>query len=484
MSVRLEGITKSFGAVRALDNVSVTIEKGTLHAIVGENGAGKTTLMRILYGALQPDSGEIKLDNQQETFKSSADATAAGIGMMSQHYSVIPELTCLQNLLLGAEGGPVFNPATEKTKAEALSKQMGFQFNWQAPAADLSPGETQKLELLKLLWRKAQIMILDEPTAMLGPAYSDSLFASMHGLVAKGATVILVTHRLPEVLNHCSQVTVMRGGQVVADKAVQETNAQELAHLIVGGEVIPAQENATKSTGQLTLELINVSAKRLANINLTVHQGEIVGVAGVDGNGQRELIEAILGLYPIQGTLKLNQENPTTTAQRIANGLRIIPEERHAEALIETWSLEDNAILGLQRNPALNYKGLLDKQQTKQAATQISNRFHTKHGGFQLPIASLSGGNQQRLVAGRALEFDPKLLVAFQPARGLDISGTSAVYQAIREKCQDGMAALVISFDLDELLEHCDRIVVMSRGHLKEAKKDRDLIGRLMVGAA
>lgn len=496
-AVQLQGITKRFGSVAALDSVDLAVEEGTIHAVVGENGAGKTTLMRVLYGALKADEGNVALFEKPVVFHRSREAIEAGIGMVSQHYGIIPALTCLENLILGAEGGAVIDGKAAETRATELARRMGFEFQWKHEASELSPAGAQKLEILKLLWRNAKVMILDEPTAMLSPADSDALFESMQQLVREGATVILVTHRLPEVMRYCKHVTVLRGGKRVADIPVAETSPAELAKLIVGGEVAQAEAPATKAPGEqiLTIKSLVVRGERgdnaLKSVDLDVRAGEIVGIAGVDGSGQRELFHTIAGiLNASEGSLQLFGKDlaRVSPAGRIAQGLRLIPEDRHAEGVIEEWSLEENSALGLQRLAPLNVKGNIDLKARTEWTAKVAARFGTKHGGFKLPMASLSGGNQQRFVAARALELDPKLILAFQPARGLDINGTEHVYSAIREKCEVGAGALVVSFDLDELLEHCDRIVVMRCGKLfsptPDKAKSRDAIGCLMVGAA
>ncbi|OJU65146.1 MAG: hypothetical protein BGO01_06610 [Armatimonadetes bacterium 55-13] len=494
-AVEMTGISKRFGAVQALDSVDLHVKAGAIHALVGENGAGKTTLMKILYGALHPDSGQLSVKGSSTEFRSSAQAIAAGVGMVSQHYGIIPELSCLQNLMLGAEDGPIIRSEEARQRAEELARSMGFRFDWNADASLLSPAAAQKLEILKLLWRKAEIMILDEPTAMLSPADGDALFHSLRKLTEDGATVILVTHRLPEVFDHCSQVTVLRGGKRVAEKAVFETSKNELAELIVG-KALESNEVRNPELGSTRLQITRLQvfndrgAEALKSINLEVKSGEIVGIAGVDGSGQRELVQSLVGTRPIsQGTitfddLPISSESP---AMRIAAGLRLIPEDRHEDGVIEEWSLEENAALGLQRLFPFSKKGKIDIRRRAEEAAKIAQRFSTKHGGLAQPMSSLSGGNQQRFVAARALDIEPKLIVAFQPARGLDLAATAEVYRGIRDACSAGACALVVSFDLDELLENCDRVVAMNRGEVFEPppnkELDRDAIGRLMVGA-
>lgn len=494
--VSMQGISKRFGNVVALDSVDLSVEKGSIHALVGENGAGKTTLMKVLYGALRPDSGAIEVNGSPAQFHSAADAIKLQIGMVSQHYSIIPELSCLENLVLGAEGGPILQRPAAKRRAEALASKMGFSFDWDSEARHLSPAGAQKLEILKLLWREAEIMILDEPTAMLSPSDSDALFVSLKQLTGQGATVILVTHRLPEVIEHCDQTTVLRGGKKIGDLRTSEASATQLAEMIVGHS-IQQSEKGTAAAGQSLLEIRGLSVRgargeeALKGIDLTLRSGEMVGIAGVDGSGQRELFQTLVGLAnPQNGDIRILGGNlmSKSASERIAIGLRLIPEDRHAEGVVEDWTLEENAALGLQRLEPLAKGAWVDAGARHELAQCVADKFKTKHGGLGQPMRSLSGGNQQRFVAARSLQLSPKIILAFQPTRGLDIDGTQQVYAAIREECRNGAAALVVSFDLDELLEECDRVVAMNLGKIFEPaqgqEKDRAAIGRLMVGAA
>lgn len=494
--VQMVNVSKRFGAVQALDSVSLTVEKGTIHAIVGENGAGKTTLMRILYGATGSDGGTIRVDGRQVEFQKTADAISHRIGMVSQHYSIIPELSCLENLILGAETGPLLQRSSAKSRASDLARKMGFQFSWDDDAAALSPAGAQKLEILKLLWREAEIMILDEPTAMLSPSDSDALFESLKQLTAQGATILLVTHRLPEVMEHCDRTTVLRGGKLIGDLETSATSPSQLAEMIVGHALDQAERgDATIGAPMLEVSGLKVKGARgeeaLKGVHLTVRSGEMVGIAGVDGSGQRELFEALVGVAnPLDGAVSIFGRDSAglSSADRIALGLRLIPEDRHRDGVMEEWSLEENGALGLQRLAPIRRGRWVDLSERKALAGRIAERFRTKHGGLHLPMRSLSGGNQQRFVAARALQLNPQLILAFQPTRGLDIDGTQQVYAAIRQECRRGAGALIVSFDLDELLEECDRVVAMNLGELFEPKpgeeRDRTAIGRLMVGAA
>jgi ABC-type uncharacterized transport system ATPase subunit len=495
-AVTMEGITKRFGPVVALDEVTLKVRKGTIHALVGENGAGKTTLMKILYGAYPATDGQYQIFEKTAKFKNSAEAIQTGIGMVSQHYSIIGELTCLENLMLGAESSWLIPQSASIQLAEKLAAQMGFEFDWGALASGLSPAGAQKLEILKLLWRNSQIMILDEPTAMLTPQDSDALYASLKTLVKQGATVIVVTHRLPEVIEHCDQVTVLRGGKLVANEPVDpgETDLPaRLAELIVG-RAIAFPEISKREPGErlLTAEKICVRGSRgeisVRAASFSLCAGEIVGLAGVDGSGQRELFAALYGTQPIvSGSVDfLGEQLASTTKERLRNGLKWIPEDRHRQALIEDWSLDDNAALGLHYSPPFSENGHINRAGRRQAAAEIASLFATKFGALSDPIASLSGGNQQRFVNARTLFSKPRVILAFQPARGLDIDATRAFYAELSKAVEEGATALVVSFDLDELIQYTDRILVMSLGELYETgqSRDRTEIGKLMVGAA
>lgn len=489
LAVEMTGVTQRFGAVTALDQVDLKVKSQTIHALVGENGAGKTTLMRVLYGALHPDEGTLKLNGQPFAPKNQKDAIAHHVGMVSQHYSIIPELTCLQNLMLGDEPGWKIDQKEAQKRAEELAQQMGFQFDWNHEARDIGPAQAQKLEILKLLWRNAEIMILDEPTAMLSPEDADRLYENLLELVKQGKTVIVVTHRLPEVMRFCDDVTVLRGGKLIGSKPVFETNPDELTEMIVGRpvEVEPPTEfqpGAPILTVQDLTALGQRGDQAVKDASFELKSGELVGLAGVDGNGQRELFQALWGQAKlVSGTIILQDQDVTaqSTRDRIAQGMRLIPEDRHEEAVIEDWTIESNGLLGLQRLPGIN------ATVRKQIADRITTLFPTKFDNVNQKFKGLSGGNQQKVVNARAFELNPKLILAFQPTRGIDINVSALVYKELRRFARDGGAVLVVSFDIDELLTHCDRVLVINHGVISEPSeaeaRDRQAIGRLMVGA-
>jgi len=493
-AVEMTGISKLFGNVAALHEVNLSVQPGHIHAIVGENGAGKTTLMKVLYGAHQPSNGQIQINGSVHSFKNCDEAISSGIGMVSQHYSIIPELTCLQNLLLGAEPGAVISYSAAEERANELAAQMGFEFNWQQEAAEISPSQGQKLEILKLLWRNVKILILDEPTAMLAPDDADLLYAKLHELTKAGATVLVVTHRLPEVMEHCDHVTVLRGGKLIDSCPVSETNPAEIAEKMVGQAVLdhspipcaPAETLLTVSGLTVKGDKGNDAVK---SASFELRAGELVGIAGVDGNGQRELFYALMGTRSSVGTIDLLGSPIThaTTAERIHAGLRLIAEDRHNEAVIEEWSIADNAILGLQRTPTLLSGRSINRRTQIDVAKSVTETFPTKFDNVNQPFRDLSGGNQQKVVAARALQQNPKVILAFQPTRGIDLYVAGLVYDGLIKASREGATVLVVSFDLDELMTYCDRILVMNHGEIAPVpanlRHDRQAIGRMMVGA-
>lgn len=494
--VEMRGICRRFGAVQALDSVDLIVSAGTIHAVVGENGAGKTTLMRILYGADRPDSGTTRIEGKEVSLAKVADGIACGVGMVSQHYSIIPELTCLQNLMLGAEGGAVIDGKSAQKRAQNLAAEMSFQFDWNAEASTLSPAGAQKLEILKLLWRNSRVMILDEPTAMLSPADSDALFASLKQLAQSGATIIVVTHRLSEVLEHCHAMTVLRGGKLVGVRDVPGPTAQELAELIIGKSLAKPEVFSEPGDGETVLVCKNVCVRggrgnrAVDEASFELKRGEVLGIAGVDGSGQRELFWALWGVSGVESGVIQWIGQPLgrmSVRERVELGFRLIAEDRHQEGVVDAWSLEDNANLGLQRLPEFRSGVWVRTAERANIAERMANRFSTKRGGMREPMASLSGGNQQRFINARALDIRPSLILAFQPTRGLDIAATHEVFAAIRAACRSGASALIVSFDLDELIENCDRVGVMINGKYVEppagCERDRAEIGRLMVGA-
>jgi len=488
---KLSNISKRFGTVDALESVSFDLKAGEIHAVVGENGAGKSTLMKVLYGLYKNDSGSVEVFGKERNFTSSRDAIQAGVGMVGQHYAIIPDLSCIQNLLLGAEPSAIIDVPAAIKRAQELAGQMDFSFEWNRPAFELGPASAQKLEILKLLWREARIMVLDEPTAMLPPEDAELLYASLKKLVKQGKSVIVVTHRIKEVIHHCDRVTVLRGGKFVASEVVTPELEDRLPELMVGKK-IATNVKTHFEVGPVRLQIGGLTVKgdrgdeAVKNASLTLHEGEIVGIAGVDGSGQKELFQAILGVreHPAS-TIVFNKAplNNVDTEERIRRGIRIIAEDRHTESIMSQWSLRDNAVLGFHNFKRLRKGFGINRVEQQELTQQFIDQFNTKCSSANQAIGSLSGGNQQRFVAARALGLQPQLILAFQPTRGLDIQGRKAVYDGIREATRTGACALVVAFDLEELEEFCDRIVVMCAGKLTVPETmDRAEIGRLMVG--
>jgi len=509
IAVRMEGISKRFGTVQANKDITLEVQQGTIHAIVGENGAGKTTLMNILYGVFPPDSGTVSLYGHPVRFRSPAEALQAGVGMVSQHYALIPRMSVLENLMLRGEGVALarLSRAQVRARAEQLAKVIGLQADWDALAGSLSVSQQQKVEILKLLLRDARVLIFDEPTAVLPPADAEAFFGLLHRFTEEGRTVLLVTHKLQEVLQHADEVTVLRAGQKVATMPVRDkpgappqVDARTLARLIVGeAGVLPEEEmllgNRLRETPRLRVENLTVPPVRgrsgLKGVSFEVYPGEVFGVAGVDGSGQAELIDALVGLAaPAQGRIWLDGEEVTTlpTSARLRRGVRYIAEDRHLRGAILEWSVAENAALGLHRLGDFGGRLSLSFARMKEFAAKIIARFAVRAPAPDAPFNALSGGNQQKVVVGRALMQPPVLLIAAQPTRGLDAASTRAVHHAIREACQHGAAALVVSFDLDELLTLCDRVGVLFDGRLVDVvegeQRRREHIGALMVGAA
>lgn len=495
-AVEMRGISKQFGRVQALDNVGLSVTSGSIHGVVGENGAGKSTLMKVLYGAYQADSGEVKVNGKAVNIRSSKEAIALGIGMVSQHYGIVPELSMLDNLILGAEPAMVLDKSAIRERAGKIAASIGLNYGndiWDRDASAISASEAQRLEILKLLWREARIMILDEPTAMLSPKDGEALFGSLRALTTEGATVLLVTHRLPEIMEYCDHVTVLRGGKWITDVPVSETNPEQLSELIVGRTVSVSVRPDPVPSAAPALEVRNLSVARdrgtdaVQNASFALSPGELVGIAGVDGSGQAELFRALLGVTPTREGEVLWHGQPITsrsTSARIELGWRILPEDRLSEAIVSDWSLIDNSTLGLHRLAEFADGGKIRNQERAAFAQKAAEKFGTKHGGLDAAIGGLSGGNQQRFVAARMTESGPKFFMAFQPSRGLDIAATEDLYKAMQERCREGASGLVVSFDLDELMSHCHRVLVMFSGKVivPPVDADRDLLGRLMVG--
>ena len=500
LAVELTGITKRFPGVVANDNVNLAVERGEIHAICGENGAGKSTLMKILYGMQAADEGEMKVNGEVVKFTSPTDAIDAGIGMVHQHFMLAEQLSVLENVILGAEptlsGGRI-----DHANAEEHLREVGEEFGLTVDANDLVDsleiGEKQRVEIIKVLYRGAQILILDEPTAVLVPQEVDELFRNMRELKASGATILFIDHKLDEVLEISDTITVLRQGKTVGTVKPADVTAHDLAELMVGSELPQPDTGVSTVTDIPVLTVTDVTVHDederpvVENVSLTVHKGEIVGIAGVEGNGQGELIDAIIGtMTASSGTISLHGKDisKTSVRHRRESGIGLVPQDRHQEGLLLQGPLWENAALGHQTLPPFSKGPWFDKQGARTRTEEIREKYDVRTPNIDVSAHALSGGNQQKLIIGREMAANPEVLLAAHPTRGIDVGAQAAVWDNMRVARADGMATLLISADLDELIGLSDTILVMLRGRIV-AKLDpaeinpRDL-GAYMTGAA
>jgi simple sugar transport system ATP-binding protein len=496
VAVRLTGIGKRFPGVVANDNVNLSVQRGTVHALVGENGAGKSTLMKILYGVQKPDSGTIEVDGAEVTFHSPSDAIGAGIGMVFQHFMLADNLTVLENVVLGAEKLHGSGDRA-RDRIHELARAYGFDVDPDRLVDDLGVGDRQRVEILKVLYRGAKIVILDEPTAVLVPQEVDELFDNLRGLKAEGLTVLFISHKLDEVLSVADSVTVMRRGTTIATVDPKQTTARQLAELMVGSELpSPSTESSTVTDEVLltvkgmTLHDTHGGRDLLSDISLTIHRGEVVGIAGVEGNGQAELVEAIMGMRKASGTIILGDEDMTqwSTARRREAGIGYIPEDRQRHGLLLDAPIWENRVLGHQtREP--NVAGpFIDRKAARADTERIVAAYDVRTPSIDTTARALSGGNQQKLVVGREMSSEPIVLIAAHPTRGIDVGAQAAIWDHIKEARRRVLGVLLISADLDELIGLSDTIEVMLRGRLvgrmdPQTVTPQDL-GSAMTGAA
>ena len=491
LAVELQGITKRFPGVVANRDIALSVRRGTIHAIVGENGAGKSTLMKILYGVQQPDEGTIAINGTLLVLKSPTDAIKAGIGMVFQHFMLADNLTVLENVVLGAEALHGIRDAA-RTRIRELSGEYGMAIDPDALVADLGVGDRQRIEIIKVLYRGARILILDEPTAVLVPQEVNELFDHLRELKAEGLTVIFISHKLDEVLSVADDITVIRRGTTVAAVDPRKVTAHQLAELMVGSELPSPQTEESTVTEEVRLELRGVDLagggerKLLEGIDLTIHAGEILGIAGVEGNGQAELVEVIMGMRrPTAGRVLLGAEDITEAEVRAIReaGVGYIPEDRHRHGLLLEAPLWENMILGHQTQ-APNVKGaLIDAKAAKADTERVVAEFDVRTPSIKVTAGSLSGGNQQKLIVGREMSHHPRVLVAAHPTRGVDVGAQAAIWELIKEARRGGMAVLLISADLEELVGLSDTIRVILRGRLS-GNFDPDVVTRDQLGAA
>ncbi len=474
--LELRNITKTFGNVVANNDVSIMVAKGTIHAIVGENGAGKSTIMRIAYGFYNADSGEILFDGKLVSIKSPHDAIALGIGMVHQHFMLVDNMTVAENIILGAETGSAVNLDLEQANKDilALSNELRLGVDPRALIENLSVGQQQRVELLKALYRNAELLILDEPTAVLSPQEVDEFFAILRRMKEQGKTIIIITHKLDEVLAISDEVTVMRDGKAVGQVKTSETNAKDLARMIVGRDVLLRVTKTEADPDRTLLEIkdLSVSGKNgpaVKGISFSVRSGEIVGIAGIEGNGQTELIEALSGLNKVTGgTVEFDGKDVTNQSARQLKELRIahIPEDRHKRGLLLEADLAENSILGVHYRPPVSVGGFMSEPAISKRVNEIIENFDVRPGDPTLTAKSLSGGNQQKLIIGREFELHPRLLLVSQPTRGVDIGAIEFIHRKLIELRDAGAAVLLVSAELEEVTALADRLLVIRDGKI------------------
>jgi ABC-type uncharacterized transport system ATPase subunit len=496
--LELKNITKTFGNVTANNDVSITVHKGTIHAIVGENGAGKSTIMRIAYGFYAADSGEIWVDGKKVDIRGPHDAIRLGIGMVHQHFMLVDTMTAAENIVLGAETGSVLNLDIDKAneKLLALSNEMRLGVNPRAYIEDMSVGQQQRVELLKALYRNAEILILDEPTAVLTPQEVEEFFNILRRMKEQGKTVIIITHKLDEVLAISDEVTVMRDGKSVGHVKTSETSAKDLARMIVGRDVLLRVEKTPAKPESPVLEVKNLHVEgkhgRAVNgVTFDVKAGEIVGIAGIEGNGQTELIESLAGLLASnEGTVEFLGKDITRRSARELKELGIahIPEDRHRRGLLLHSDLSENSILGVHyRAPVAAASGFMDSGAIGKRVREIIENFDVRPPNAALSAKSLSGGNQQKLIIGREFELNPKLLLVSQPTRGVDIGAIEFIHRKLIELRDSGSAVLLVSAELEEVTALADRLLVIREGKIvgevDPSTTSAEDIGLMMTGS-
>ena len=473
--LELKNITKTFGDVIANNDVSFTVTTGTIHAIVGENGAGKSTVMRIVYGFYNADSGEILIDGKPVDIRTPHDAIKLGIGMVHQHFMLVDTMSVAENIILGAETGGAFDLDLDKANREirVLSDELKLNIDPNALIEDLSVGQQQRVELLKALYRNAELLILDEPTAVLSPQEVEEFFSILRRMKAQGKTIIIITHKLEEVLAISDEVTVMRDGKVVGNVQTSETNAQQLARMIVGRDVLLRVEKTDAKPSASVLEVIDLSVPgklgtAVNGVTFSVRAGEIVGIAGIEGNGQTELVEALAGLCkPSSGEIKFEGSDISNTSARERRELGIahIPEDRHKRGLLLASDLAENSILGVHyRPPIAQASGFMNSGAISARVNEIIKNFDVRPPVASLTAKALSGGNQQKLIIGREFELDPKLLLVSQPTRGVDIGAIEFIHRKLIALRDAGSAILLVSAELEEVTALADRLLVIREG--------------------
>jgi len=496
--LELRGITKQFPGVLANDHIDLTLEQGEIHVLLGENGAGKTTLMNILYGLYDPDEGEIVVRGQKVAIKEPNDAIALGIGMVHQHFMLIPVLTVTENVMLGVESiknGLVLDRKTAAARVSAISQQYSLEVDPCALIEDIPVGVQQRVEIIKLLYRNADILIFDEPTAVLTPQEADDLFKVLRSLVSQGKSIIFITHKLREVMEVANRITVLRQGKVVGSTTPGEANEGKLAEMMVGRPVELQVHKKKAQPGEVVLNVHDLFVaddqmnKVVDGVSFEVRAGEVLGIAGVQGNGQTQLVEALTGLRRVAGGhFSIDgQECAHASPRRITElGVAHVPEDRQCDGLVMTYPVADNMVLNTYYQPPFAKGIILQPEAIAAAARQRVEQFDVRTPGIGAPTSNLSGGNQQKVIVAREFSRPIKLLIASQPTRGLDVGSIEYIHRRVIEKRDDGCAVLVVSSELNEIMALSDRIAVMYKGHIIDTVSAHGVtsrhLGLLMAG--
>ena len=494
--IEMLGIRKEFPGIVANDDIYLRVEEGEIHAILGENGAGKSTLMSILFGLYKADKGVIKVRGKEVSIKSPNDAYALGIGMVHQHFQLVHNFTVAENIILGKEGGFVYDIKKASRKIKEISERYGLQIEPDMVIEDITVGMQQRVEILKMLYRDADNLISEEPTAVLTPQEIDELIEIMKNLAKEGKSIILITHKLDEIKRTAKRCTVIRRGKFIGEVDVASTSAQEMAAMMVGRPVSFVVEKEKREPGEVMLEVKDLNVRNnkgvlgVKDFSLAIRSGEIVGIAGVDGNGQTELVEAITGLRKIEsGSVLFKGEDITSLSIKDRNdrGLGHIPEDRQKRGLVLGAPLTTNMVIKDFDRPPFSRKGLLDQEAIREYSASIVKEFDVRSGeGIDSLAGKLSGGNQQKAIIGREITKDPDVLIAVQPTRGLDVGAIEFIHKALVTQRDKGKAVLLVSFELDEIFNLSDRIAVINAGRLVDIVKTEDTdvhkVGLMMAG--
>ena len=499
-AIELQAINKQFGPVRANRDIDLQVRAGTVHGIIGENGAGKSTLVSILYGFYTADSGSISVNGHQLDIKGSADAIAHGIGMVHQHFMLVPIFTVLENIILGHEGGKGLQAGLDEGRAELqrLSDQYGLDVPLDTLVSDLPVGIQQRVEILKALYRGAKILILDEPTGVLTPQETDQLFEILKTLRSQGVTILLITHKLREIMAITDHVSVMRGGEMVAHRDTADTNPKQLAELMVGRPVLLEADYPDAKIQDVQLNVKNLSyedaagAPIISDISFTLRAGEILGIAGVSGNGQSELLELLAGiLQPTRGEMQIagavvTSDAALSPAEIKALGVAHVPEDRHAVGMVLPFSAAETSVLGYERDEALGSGWFFSPSRLKSHCAKLMQAFDVRPANPALKSSQFSGGNQQKIVLAREISSNPKILLVGQPTRGVDIGAIEFIHKELIALRDRGCAILLVSVELDEILSLSDRVMVMNNGQhmgvVSREEADPQKLGLLMAG--